>query len=184
MQPTIYKELTAKRGKRGDQVGLQFVGMILAHDMDPFYQGPEVNLNGVTEEQFYSAVRDHLWSKQRDVYGDAAEVLGWVLEYKKKHGKPTEYVERLIEDALLHMDPLQPNAKGDEAKFLVCLQRIQLHDRSTVQKYMTKVIYLVSQLYGNLKIDALKIIATNSEDISELFSTLKSKRLLKALTRG
>ncbi|KAI8145657.1 hypothetical protein BJV82DRAFT_554475 [Fennellomyces sp. T-0311] len=182
--PIVYKELTTKRPGRGDQVGLQFVGMILAHDIDPFYQGPEVNLNGLTEEQFYMGIRDNLLHKYRDVYGDAAEVLGWVLEYKKKHGKSTEYIEKLIDDTLSRMDPLQLNHPGDEAKFLVCVQRIQLHDRSIIKKYMTKVLYLVSQLYGDLKILALQIIAASSEDIPDLFITLQSKKLLKILSRG
>ncbi|KAI9262203.1 hypothetical protein BDA99DRAFT_438677 [Phascolomyces articulosus] len=117
---TIYKELATERPKNGDAIGLQLAGIVLAHDMDPFYEGPEVNLDGLKEETFYKTISKSLMNPQRNI----------------------------------------------------------------VQTQMVKVLYLVSQLYGDPRITALQIIAGGSEGIPDLFKSIQSKKLLKTLTRG
>ena len=182
--------MITNRPKNADEIGLQLVALVLAHDMDPFYEGEEFNLNGLTEEAFYQAVCKSLTSSQSTVYGSAAEVLGWALAYKKKHNKPYEFLEHMIDSQIAWMNPVGNNngggnkKKASESKFLNCIYRIQMHDAEVVQRHMVKVLYLVSQLFGDPRLVALNIIAGGSEHIPELFKSLQSKKLLKTLTRG
>lgn len=55
-------------------MGLQLTGIVLAHNLDPLYIGPEVELGDLTEQRFFSSLCDNLRNKYRDVYADAAEV--------------------------------------------------------------------------------------------------------------
>ncbi|KAI9491166.1 hypothetical protein BDB00DRAFT_874560 [Zychaea mexicana] len=183
---TVYNEIVTQREGRGDELGLQLVGIALAHDMDPFYDGPEVKLEGLTEEEFYRGISTNLWNSYAEVHSSAAEILGWAVELKKKRGNSTEYLEKLIDACINRMDPFgtKKSKYTSEARFLRCIQRIQIHDKDIAKNYLNKVLYLIPQLYGDLKIIALRIIAGASEDIPDLFKSIQSKKLLKTLTRG
>lgn len=47
----------------------------MAHDINVFYDGNEVDLDGLTEVEFYNAILKNLFNQYRDIYAGAAEVL-------------------------------------------------------------------------------------------------------------
>lgn len=66
MQKLIYDELsyTGDRLTRS-MVGLQLVSIILDHGINPYYDGSEVELEGLTELRFYDAISNNLFNKSK-----------------------------------------------------------------------------------------------------------------------
>ncbi|KAI9317523.1 hypothetical protein BX666DRAFT_1857295, partial [Dichotomocladium elegans] len=69
----ILKEATT-REKRANQLGLQFAGIVLAHDIDPYYDGPNSDVEGLSETAFYERIASNFSHRYRDVAADTAEV--------------------------------------------------------------------------------------------------------------
>lgn len=78
------------------------------------------------------------------------------------------------------MDPLLQKTL-DYPRFLTCLKRVQLHYPDITKQFVTKVIYLLPQLFGHPKVTALQIIAACSGAIENPFQTMESKGLFKMI---
>lgn len=59
--------------------------MVLAHGRDIYYDGPEANLRGLTEQAFYDKLAINFHHKYRDVVGDAAEVTRMMFISMSRH---------------------------------------------------------------------------------------------------
>ncbi|KAI9025750.1 hypothetical protein CLU79DRAFT_699113, partial [Phycomyces nitens] len=57
------------------QTGLILAQIVLSHNINPYYSGPEVDLEGLTELEFYFKLVDSIGKKYICNYGDAAEVI-------------------------------------------------------------------------------------------------------------
>lgn len=78
------------------------------------------------------------------------------------------------------MDPLTQQS-GDDTRFLICLHRVHLHEQSIPQNFITKVSFLMPKIYGDIKIVALRLLATYADSIDGLFTSLMSFGLPKML---
>ena len=109
------------------------------------------------------------------------KVFAWSIELKRKNGQPTDYLEKLLKSKLSSLDPMV-GRKGDDARFLACLTRIQIHCRDLTEQYMNKVFLLLPQLYGNAKVMALQVIGFAIDSVEDAFIALmKNKALLNVL---
>lgn len=85
-QKILYQEIIHHdTGSRRNLCGIQIIGAILAHGINIYYDGKEVDLNGLTEIEFYNALIKNISNKNRDVYTSAAEV--WHIYIKNKRKK-------------------------------------------------------------------------------------------------
>ncbi|KAG0180275.1 hypothetical protein DFQ29_000972 [Apophysomyces sp. BC1021] len=178
---TMYDQFSNpdKQVKR-NQVGLQLVGLVLAHDINPYYDGPEIDLQGVDELKFISVLLENINNKHRAVYADASEVAAWLLDYKKKIGSAsTDMLQEMVMKKLLNFNPTKDSA--DTIIFLVCLHRMRLHDTTLCERFATKVVYMFPRLYNDAKVMALEIITSCSNVIEDIFATLQKKGLLDML---
>jgi hypothetical protein len=77
LKKTIYRTfafLTDKEDKKA-MSGIQIVGLFLANELEPFYNGPEVDIEGITQLDFYRSFVALLGSTSRKIYSSAAEVV-------------------------------------------------------------------------------------------------------------
>ncbi|KAF7728429.1 hypothetical protein EC973_006107 [Apophysomyces ossiformis] len=163
-----------------NQVGLQLVGLTLAHEIDPYYDGPEVDLEGIDEPKFYKTLLENMDNRNRAVYADAAEVLSWALDYKRKVGSAfADVLQEMIMRKLSELNPTKSAA--DIIRFMVCLHRMRLHDAALCPKFVIKVIYLLPRLYSNVKVMAMEIITSCVDAVEDAFGTLHKKGLLEML---
>lgn len=109
------------------------------------------------------------------------KVFAWAIELKRKKGHSADYLEKLLKSKLALLDPMV-GQKGDDARFLACLTRIQIHCRDITEQYMNKVFLLLPQLYGNAKVMALQVIGFAIDSVEDPFVALmKNKALIKML---
>ncbi|CAO3615261.1 unnamed protein product [Cunninghamella echinulata] len=181
----IYQEIIhADVKSRKSLCGIQVIGAILAHDINVFYDGNEVDLNGLTEVEFYNAILKNLFNQYRDIYAGAAEVIAWSLSLmKKRHYSDLVYneVQTNLIEMISKFDPIK-NSKNDPSKFLAILHRIQLHNNDICQPFISKIYHLLIKITGSSQVQAIEIITGCSDQPEEIFRELQSKGLTQMIT--
>ncbi|KAM4704971.1 DNA-dependent protein kinase catalytic subunit [Rhinophrynus dorsalis] len=160
--------------KKDNSVGIQLLGLVLANNFSPF--DPKC---GIDAERYFQALAKNLaFTRFKDVYIAAAEVLGLVLRSIAEKEKVTEgpVFDYVVKELKLHQN------SNKEDKFILCLNKIVKNFPSFADRFMAFVFYLLPKLHGVLKTQCLEIIMYRAEEIPDLFTELKNKNFSQIMS--
>ncbi|KAM5158207.1 DNA-dependent protein kinase catalytic subunit [Mantella aurantiaca] len=153
--------------KKDNSVGIQLLGLCVANNFPPF--DPKC---GIDSDRYFKALVNNLtFTKFKEVYVAAAEVLGHVLRYIAEKEKTTEgnvfdYVGEKLK---------QHHTSNKEDKFIMCLNKVVKNFPIFAERFMAIVLFLLPKLHGVLKTQCLEIIMFRAEEIPDLYTELKNK---------
>ncbi|XP_068093458.1 DNA-dependent protein kinase catalytic subunit isoform X2 [Hyperolius riggenbachi] len=160
--------------KKDNSVGIQLLGLVVANNFPPF------DLKcGIDSERYFKALVNNLaFTRYKEVYAAAAEVLGHVLHYIAEAEKTIDGpVFGYVFDKLK-----QHHTSNKEDKFIMCLNKIVKNIPIFADRFMTIVLYLLPKLHGDLKTQCLEIIMVQAEEIPNLYIELKSRDLKQIMS--
>ncbi|ORE12935.1 hypothetical protein BCV71DRAFT_230098, partial [Rhizopus microsporus] len=175
----IYDELsyTGDRLTRS-MVGLQLVSIILDHGINPYYDGPEVELEGLTELHFYDAISNNLFNKSKkgkSISVAAAEVMGFVMKYMKNNNM---ILKDDIEDMFTSKLQSASRIKGREDVFVGCMNALCKHDAELGQPFLPVVIHSLPQYAGVQRTEAVNVITACWKNDPMFLHTLKNSGIM------
>ncbi|XP_077348787.1 DNA-dependent protein kinase catalytic subunit isoform X2 [Lithobates pipiens] len=153
--------------KKDNSVGIQLLGLAVANNFPPF--DPKCGIN--SERYFKALVNNLTFTRFKEVYMAAAEVLGHVLRYIAEKEKTIEgpVFDYVVEKLKQH------HASNKEDKFVVCLNKVVKNFPIFADRFMAIILFLLPKLHGVLKTQCLEIIMFRAEAISDLYTELKNK---------
>ncbi|XP_044149983.1 DNA-dependent protein kinase catalytic subunit isoform X2 [Bufo gargarizans] len=160
--------------KKDNSVGIQLLGLVVANNFSPYDPKCEIDMN-----RYFQALANNVtFTRFKEVYAAAAEVLGLVLRYiadkeKNVEGPVFNYVEKNLKS--LH-------TSNNEDKFIVCLNKIVKNCPLFADRFMNIVLYQLPKLHGVLKTQCLEIIMSRSEEIPDLFLELKNRNFKQIMS--
>ncbi|KAG8442079.1 hypothetical protein GDO86_011029, partial [Hymenochirus boettgeri] len=161
---------------KDNSVGIQLLGLVLANKFSPFDlkcgidEERQVEIVFLIYKYFKSLANNLAFTRFKEVYIAAAEVIGLTIRYMAEREKRTE---GLIFDYTVKELKLHQGNKSD--KFIMCLNQIVKHFPPFADRFMTFVLFLLPKLHGIFKTQCLEIIMCRAEEIPDLFIELKSK---------
>ncbi|KAG0050163.1 hypothetical protein BGZ83_005055 [Gryganskiella cystojenkinii] len=183
----IYNNFKNIKDDKKNVTGIQLLGIVLTHDNPPFYNGPEIDLGTLTEDQFYEALVHNMSSSLKQVYSSTAEVCGLVLAYMKKHHRMNNaFLDMVIKKLSELLIPTATSSSSSQAKngtvpFLNCLHKVQLNYSEITETFGSRVLFLFPQLLGEERTLALEILAGRAAQLPDLFQTLQGLNFLGCL---
>ncbi|KAM4028882.1 DNA-dependent protein kinase catalytic subunit [Anomaloglossus baeobatrachus] len=152
---------------KDNSVGIQLLGLVVANNFSPFDPKCEIH----TDRYFQALANNVTFTRYKEVYAAAAEVLGLVLRYfaekeKDIKGPVFGYVEK-------NLKALQTSNRED--KFIMCLNKIVKNFPLFADRFINIVLYQLPKLHGVLKTQCLEIIMSRAEEIPDLFLELKNR---------
>ncbi|XP_075444614.1 LOW QUALITY PROTEIN: DNA-dependent protein kinase catalytic subunit [Ascaphus truei] len=164
----IYDGFSSKDSNTKDNsVGIQLLGLVLANNFPPL--DPKC---GIDDGRYFQALASNLaFTKFREVYVAAAEVLGLVLRYTVEKEKVMEgpVFNYIVKELNRHQ------STNKEDKFIMCLNKVVKNFPPFADRFITIVLFLLPKFHGILKTQCLEVIMYRAEEIPDLFITLKSK---------
>ncbi|XP_056377813.1 DNA-dependent protein kinase catalytic subunit isoform X2 [Hyla sarda] len=152
---------------KDNSLGIQLLGLVVVNNFSPYDPKCEID----SDRYFKALAINVTFTRFKEVYAAASEVLGLVLRYIAEKEKDIEgplfaYVEK-------NLKSLQASNKED--KFIVCLNKIVKNFPLISDRFMNIVLYLLPKLHGVLKTQCLEIIMSRAEEIPDLFLELKNR---------
>ncbi|KAF9585083.1 hypothetical protein BGW38_003973, partial [Lunasporangiospora selenospora] len=181
----IYNSFKNVKDDKKNITGIQLLGIVLTHDNPPFYNGPEIDLGTLTEEQYYDALIRNMRSTHKAVYTSAAEVCGLVLSYMKRHDSDPaafqDMVTKTISDVLSTVSGPGSRSKNGIIPFLHCLHKVQLNFPEITDAFSSRLLFLFPQLLGEERTLVLEILAGRAAQAPDLFLSLQGLNFLGCL---
>ncbi|XP_069813698.1 DNA-dependent protein kinase catalytic subunit isoform X2 [Dendropsophus ebraccatus] len=152
---------------KDNSVGIQLLGLVVANNFSPYDSKCEV-----ASDRYFQALANNLtFTRFKEVYAAASEVLGLVFRYIAEKEKETKepvfaYVEKNLKSL---------SASNKEDKFIVCLNKIVKHFPLFADRFINIVLYMLPKLHGVLKTQCLEILMSRAEEIPDLFLELKNR---------
>ncbi|KAG0257869.1 hypothetical protein DFQ27_004903 [Actinomortierella ambigua] len=176
--PMIYENFSKPSLEMRNATGIQLLGIVLTHDCQPFYKGPEVDLGRLTENEYYEVLARNMASKHKEVYSSCAEVCGMVLSYMKKHNFMNTTLEEAVHQRLVDQMAIGSKTSTGYGPFLTCLHKVQLKYPEMTDNFGSQLLFILPQLLGDERGMAIEILAARAKQIPDLFNSLRSKDLL------
>ncbi|TSL34570.1 DNA-dependent protein kinase catalytic subunit [Bagarius yarrelli] len=152
---------------RDNSIGLQLLGIVLANDLPPY--DPAC---GFEHDRYFQCLANNLsFTKYKDVYSAAAEIIGLILNYMT--GNKSQNKAPLLDATVTKLMELQKNDQDD--KFIICLAKLCKHYPPIVDRFMNAVFYLLPKLHGLLKTYCLECVLSRADVIPDIFLQLKTK---------
>uniref|UniRef100_H3B272 DNA-dependent protein kinase catalytic subunit n=1 Tax=Latimeria chalumnae TaxID=7897 RepID=H3B272_LATCH len=169
----LYQRFSGKDPNTKDNtVGIQLLGIILANNLPPHDPTCSIDM-----ESYVKALANNLsFTRYKEVYAAAAEVLGLVLQYRAE--KEKELGGPIIDSVVRELKQLQ-SIKED--KFIVCLSKIVKNFALLADRFMSVVFFLLPKLHGVLKTHCLEVVMSRAEEIPDIFLQLKSKDFIQLM---
>ncbi|ESO12540.1 hypothetical protein HELRODRAFT_159097 [Helobdella robusta] len=144
----ILLEKISERNISGKQniYGLQMVGAVLAKQILPY----EISCDLETKHKFFKSLSDCMLCESKSVYCVAAEVLGMGLNLLSLKDAD------VLKDAMVLVSKSMSNFKDD--KFITCLHKMQLNYPAICERYKSKVLFMIPNVYGIYQIYCLEIL--------------------------
>ncbi|XP_078072249.1 DNA-dependent protein kinase catalytic subunit isoform X3 [Mustelus asterias] len=149
---------------KDNSVGIQLLGIVLANNMPPY--DPKCAID--SERYFQRLVHNISFTRYKEVYAAAAEVLGLVLQFLAEKQMDVVILDLVAKE-------LQQLHNTKEDKFIVCLSKIVKHFPPFADRFLNAVFFLLPKLYGVLKTHCLEVVMYRAEEISDIYLQLKSK---------
>ncbi|XP_075703736.1 DNA-dependent protein kinase catalytic subunit-like, partial [Rhinoderma darwinii] len=152
---------------KDNSVGIQLLGLVVANNFSPHDPKCEID----SDRYFQALANNVAFTRFKEVYAAAAEVLGLVLRYIAEKEKDIEgpvfaHVEK-------NLKTLRTSNKED--KFIMCLNKIVKNFPRFADRFMNIVLYQLPKLHGVLKTQCLEVIMSRAEEIPDLFVELKNR---------
>ncbi|KAG0227795.1 hypothetical protein BGW42_002714 [Actinomortierella wolfii] len=176
--PMIYDNFSKPSLEMRNATGIQLLGIVLTHDCQPFYKGPEVDLGRLTENEYYDVLARNMASKHKEVYSSCAEVCGMVLAYMKKHNCMNSTFEEAVHQRLVDQMAIGSKTATGYGPFLTSLHKVQLRYPEMTDSFGSQLLFILPQLLGDERGMAIEILAARAKQIPDLFNSLRSKDLL------
>ncbi|KAF9970692.1 hypothetical protein BGZ73_006560 [Actinomortierella ambigua] len=176
--PMIYENFSKSTLDMRNATGIQLLGIVLTHDCQPFYKGPEVDLGRLTENEYYDVLARNMASKHKEVYSSCAEVCGMVLAYMKKHNCMNATLEEAVHQRLVDQMMIGSKTSTGYGPFLTCLHKVQLKYPEMADNFGSQLLFILPQLLGDERGMTIEILAARAKQIPDLFNSLRSKDLL------
>uniref|UniRef100_A0A8C4N315 DNA-dependent protein kinase catalytic subunit CC3 domain-containing protein n=1 Tax=Eptatretus burgeri TaxID=7764 RepID=A0A8C4N315_EPTBU len=167
----IYEKFSKMNGETDDiTIGIQLLGVVLASGLPPY--DPAC---GIDRQRFFKALLKNLSETySRKVYTAAAEVLGLVLQQLDSTDKEAQKeVENLVTVSL---------SNASDGIFVDCLNHIAQGYPPLIDRFCSRVLYLVPKLHGTLRTSCLELLAARPNCNPHLYEELQSRDLLGMLT--
>ncbi|KAG0937620.1 hypothetical protein G6F57_007384 [Rhizopus arrhizus] len=163
-------------------VGLQLTSIALDNNINPYYDGPEIELEGLTEWQFYDTMSDSLFNKSKKgkyISVTAAELMGFTMKYMKESNNPLRIdLERLFKTKFQRASKI----RGREETFIACMNAVCRHDTSLSQPLLPVVVCNLSQFAGIQRIEAINVITACWNNDPALLHILNNSGLAVMIT--
>ncbi|XP_077126580.1 DNA-dependent protein kinase catalytic subunit [Ranitomeya variabilis] len=152
---------------KDNSVGIQLLGLVVANSFSPYDPKCEID----SDRYFQALANNVTFTRFREVYAAASEVLGLVLRHfaekeKDIKGPVFGYVEK-------NLKSLQTSNRED--KFIMCLNKIVKNFPLFADRFINIVLYQLPKLHGVLKTQCLEIIMSRAAEIPDLFLELKNR---------
>uniref|UniRef100_A0A8C5WDN6 DNA-dependent protein kinase catalytic subunit n=1 Tax=Leptobrachium leishanense TaxID=445787 RepID=A0A8C5WDN6_9ANUR len=155
--------------KKDNSIGIQLLGLVLANNFSPFSDSEQA----VGYEKYFQALTNNLaFTRFKEVYIAAAEVLGLVLGYITDKKKVCIFTG---------LELKRHHTSQKEDKFILCLNKIAKHFPPFADRFMAVVLFLLPKLHGVLKTQCLEIIMHRADEITDLFIELKHKAFVQIM---
>ncbi|XP_015748747.1 PREDICTED: DNA-dependent protein kinase catalytic subunit-like [Acropora digitifera] len=160
--------------KKDNAVGIQLLGIIAANGLSLSHDAT------ADKERFYSCLTNNLTFKYKEVYAAAAEVIGLLL-------KQAADVQKVF-DGTLHdmvsekLMSLVSSARPEPDKFITCVHKLQQNYPPIADRFVNQILFKLPSVYGDFKTYCLEILCSRAENITNLFTELKTKGLKDILT--
>ncbi|CAD5112585.1 DgyrCDS1798 [Dimorphilus gyrociliatus] len=175
----VYEHLGHKSedNRSRNVTGVQILGVLVANNLPPFKDGADPT-GRIDKNRYYNALFNCLSQRSRGAYGSAAEVTGMVLKYLSANSTDKSWLESKDDELSKRLDSIK-TSKIDQ--YITCLYKIQLNYKSIAEKESSKVLFLLPQLFGELREFGLEIVNNSLSKIENAFEELKNKELLEIL---
>ncbi|KAK1173766.1 DNA-dependent protein kinase catalytic subunit [Acipenser oxyrinchus oxyrinchus] len=151
---------------KNNSVGIQLLGIVLANNLPPY--DPKC---GIDSEKYFQALATNIsFTRFKDIYAAAAEVIGLVMQYLAKNEKQLE--GPIFDFTVKELKHLQ-NTKED--KFVECLSKVVKNFPPLVDRFLNAVLFLLPKLHGVLKTHCMEILMSRAEEVTDIYLQLKSK---------
>uniref|UniRef100_A0A3B3VB26 DNA-dependent protein kinase catalytic subunit n=1 Tax=Poecilia latipinna TaxID=48699 RepID=A0A3B3VB26_9TELE len=146
---------------KDNSVGLQLLGIILANNL-PAYDAS----CGIEYERYIQSLGNNLsFTRYKDVYSAAAEIIGLVLKSMTETGDITDLKKKDLDD-----------------KFIICLNKVTKHFPPFMDRFVNHVFYLLPKLHGILKTLCLECVLSRADVIPDIFLQLKSSGFIQMMS--
>ncbi|KAM8881271.1 DNA-dependent protein kinase catalytic subunit [Synchiropus picturatus] len=155
-----------------NSVGLQLLGIILANNL------PAYNAScGIDYDRYVQSLTTNLtFTRYKDVYAAAAEIIGLVL----KNMTEDQYHTELLDLAASKITHLKKKELDD--KFIICVNKVSKHFPPFMDRFVNYVFYLLPKLHGILKTHCLECVLTRADDIPDIFLQLKTTGFIQMMS--
>ncbi|CAI8051260.1 DNA-dependent protein kinase catalytic subunit [Geodia barretti] len=153
---------------KSNRTGIQLLGVVVANHLSPY--DPDT-AGAIEEQRFYTTFASLMSHKYKEIYAAAAEVMGMVLAFlQDKSHLSLENVRDLVVNQLLSLC-----SGGNEDKFLVCLNKIQINFPHLVSRFVEKLLFMLPVFHGVFRSLCLEVLLTQADVRTTLYRELKEK---------
>ncbi|XP_062849596.1 DNA-dependent protein kinase catalytic subunit [Trichomycterus rosablanca] len=152
---------------KDNSVGLQLLGIVLANHLPPY--DPAC---GIEHDRYFQSLANNLsFTRYKDVYSAAAEIIGLTLNYMTDRQDQNDAC--LLNATVTKLMDLKKKDLND--KFVICLSKCIKHFPPLLDRFVNHVFYLLPKLHGMLKTYCLDCVLTRADVIPDIFLHLKTK---------
>uniref|UniRef100_A0A087Y0R2 DNA-dependent protein kinase catalytic subunit n=1 Tax=Poecilia formosa TaxID=48698 RepID=A0A087Y0R2_POEFO len=156
---------------KDNSVGLQLLGIILANNL-PAYDAS----CGIEYERYIQSLGNNLsFTRYKDVYSAAAEIIGLVLKSMTETGD-------IICSYKSNTKITDLKKKDLDDKFIICLNKVTKHFPPFMDRFVNHVFYLLPKLHGILKTLCLECVLSRADVIPDIFLQLKSSGFIQMMS--
>ncbi|KAI9251048.1 hypothetical protein BY458DRAFT_559563 [Sporodiniella umbellata] len=138
--------------------GIQVTSVVLNNNINPYYNGIEVDIGEMTELQFYDSLSENLLNQSRKgkvISVAVAELMGFVIKYMNK-------TQSFLKDDISHLFKAKLQkacaAKNRGEIFICSMDSLCKHDISIAEPFFPNIVLGLSQYTGAQRIEALNVI--------------------------
>jgi DNA-dependent protein kinase catalytic subunit len=153
---------------KSNRTGIQLLGVVVANHLSPY--DPDT-AGAIDEQRFYTTFASLMSHKYKEIYAAAAEVMGMVLTFlQDKNHLSLENMRELVVKQLLSLC-----SGGNEDKFLICLNKIQINFPHLVSRFVEKLLFMLPVFHGVFRSLCLEVLLTQADVRATLYRELKEK---------
>nr|CAB3231039.1 DNA-dependent protein kinase catalytic subunit-like [Phallusia mammillata] len=156
--------------------GLQLLGALLANAISPYTSSYVVDRSA-----YFKRIFQNIVYKRKEIYDSAAEVGGMTLRYLTEIEKETE--GEIHEMVVAKLTLLNRDPKWQDV-FITSLHKVASHYPPIVDQFLSRVMFLIPKVHGDLLTYCFEIILERADSIEELFTQLKAKNFTSKLSIG
>ncbi|KAK2178224.1 hypothetical protein NP493_553g02014 [Ridgeia piscesae] len=170
----IYDNFSEKSAKsKRNLTGIQLAAVMLANKINPFY--PDTS-GDIDKDRFYKQLAMNMTNESKQVYAPTAEVVGMAMAQMAALENERGWLEEFTDNVAKMLQTVKPD------KFINCVWGMQRHHAVVVDRFVSRVLFILPQVHGEFKTSCLEIILSRIQHIDNVFTELKSKGFVASLS--